>query len=659
MRLINTARVVNDFTIEFFNRRHEVDDDDEGDGSGDNAEFKYAILSHTWGWQDEETGKWAHKVDEVTYNERHQFSNPFNESLPPSKRKAYRKIYYTCRRALDLGCSYVWIDSCCIDKSNSAELTESINSMFRWYSEADVCLVYLVDSCGGATAPQNGVPDPHRLYTKDGTSCRWFSRCWTLQELLASRKLVFYDGEWGLIGTLQDQAPKDLDEFRSEISKITKVDAEAFLGEAQLWEYSVEAKMNWASNRKAGRPEDIAYSLLGLFDIHMPLIYGEGARAAFQRLQLEIIKSTSDLSIFAWHTEGSHQEGQICSVLADSPSQFRFPRRICRVMPESHHTMTNKGIEMISSLHRVQTPSGERYFLVLQGDESQSDSIGIFLRKVDYNVFQRVEESLAQIPNLAVYPATHRNTFYITSSPQHNLKLPALDPGSIHVPPEYEVIDLLPEACWDCENRVLLGRIPCNDGVKALKLSITISDEHWVEVTLLSCPPNLEILTYRTDKAISDALFTRAHRREFMNWDELVNKIPQINDFDSTVYIDDDSVSFEARDQNRRKVPLLIKLVETPLSQIAAATLQISVDEGGKGKDSNTPQATPSDSGFSTKSAIDTLTTADLLSRHSGSPDVRSIDPDLIAATRIANGRAVRSRKVPSNRSRRYKIEKT
>ncbi|KAI0532768.1 heterokaryon incompatibility protein-domain-containing protein [Xylaria digitata] len=656
MRLINTTKVVNEFTIEFRDRLHEEDDDHEGDGSGNNTEFKYAILSHTWGWQDEKTGKWAHKVDEVTYNKRHEFSDPFDESLHPDKRKAYQKIYYTCRRALDLGYSYVWIDSCCIDKSNSAELTESINSMFRWYSEADLCLVYLVDSRGGATASENGVPDSRRrLYTEDDTPCRWFSRCWTLQELLASRKLEFYDSEWDLIGTLQDQASNTLDEFGSEISKITKVDAEACLGKAQLWEYSVEAKMNWASNRKAGRPEDIAYSLLGLFDIRMPLIYGEGARAAFQRLQLEIIKSTSDLSIFAWHTEGSHQEGQFCSILADSPSQFRFHRRICRVMPESHHTMTNKGIQMTSNLHRVQTPSGERYFLVLQDEEWQSDAIGIFLRKTDYNVFQRVEESLVQIPGLGMHPTTHRATFYITSSPQHSLKPPVLDPRSIYVPSEYEVIDLLPEACWDCENRVLLGKIPCNDGIRALKLSITTPDGRRILVTLLSCPPILAILNYKTDNAISNALFTRAHRREIMNWDELVNKIPEIDDFDSSVYMEGDSVSFEAQDQNQEIVPLLIKLVETPSSQTAATTLEILVDEGGKGKDPNT---TPSDSDILTKSAIDTPTSVDLLSRHSGLFDVISMDPEFIAAVRMASGRAVRPRKLTSRVSRKSKIEK-
>ncbi|KAI0873006.1 heterokaryon incompatibility protein-domain-containing protein [Hypoxylon argillaceum] len=133
MRLVDAAKVVNDFKIEFNSSENQDYDESE---AGENEKPKYAILSHTWGWPEENTGRWAHKIDEVTYDARHNFGDPFDKSLHPDRRQGYQKIYYACRRALELGYKYIWIDTCCIDKSNSAELTESINSMFRWYSEA-------------------------------------------------------------------------------------------------------------------------------------------------------------------------------------------------------------------------------------------------------------------------------------------------------------------------------------------------------------------------------------------------------------------------------------------------------------------------------------------------------------------------------------------
>ncbi|KAI1124228.1 heterokaryon incompatibility protein-domain-containing protein [Nemania abortiva] len=570
MRLIDATKVVYGFTIEFHTPLHEEDDGYEGRGSSDSSKYKYAILSHTWGWQDEKTGKWAHQVDEITYNECQNFSNPFDGSLNPDKQKAYQKIYYTCSHALDLGCDYVWIDSCCIDKSDSAELTESINSMFRWYSEAEVCLVYLVDSYSCARAPCR------RLYTKDDTPCRWFSRCWTLQELLASRKLVFYDSQWNLISKLQKQ-DSNKKNFEREISKITKINAEAFLGRVPLWQYSVEAKMSWAASRKARRPEDIAYSLLGLFDIHMPLIYGEGAGAAFQRLQLEIIKSTPDLSIFAWHTEEPDQDGQLCSALANSPSQFRFHRRICRVIPEMHHTMTNKGIQMTSVVHRVPTPNGEKYILCLEDEEKSSNKTGIFLRKTGYNVFQRTGNQLAEIKNLKKYPSTHRFTFYITCSPQHNPQPLSLDINSIHVPSEYQVDDVIPEACWDCENRVLLGKIPCSDGVRALKLS-TNTDRGWMSMTLLFRSSILTVFDSKTHVATTNKLFTRAHRREFMSWGDLLSKIPEFGDFRSTIDMTKGRGS-SVNSCNEYLFHLIFEFVPAAEISSAAVILRISAKE--------------------------------------------------------------------------------
>ncbi|TGJ84801.1 hypothetical protein E0Z10_g3961 [Xylaria hypoxylon] len=606
MRLIDAKKVVNEFKIEFKTPLDEENEDIEsnevsednghegGNNIGNDSKPKYAILSHTWGWQDEKTGKWAHKVDEVTYDERRNFSNPFDESLHPDKQIAYKKIYYACRRALDRGCNYVWIDSCCIDKSNSAELTESINSMFRWYSEADVCLVYLVDSCGQATIPKMDYTDPcPRLYTKNSTPCRWFSRCWTLQELLASKKSEFYDSEWDLIYTLQNHPGPFNGAVEKMISDITNVDIRALLGRVPLHNYSVEAKMSWAASRKSARPEDIAYSLLGIFDIYMPLIYGEGAARAFQRLQLEIMKLTPDLSLFAWHTGEAQLEEQLCNALADSPSQFRFRRRICRSIAGSHYNMTNKGIRMTSVIHRVKKSGGERYFLCLEDQQGSSHAIGIFLRKIGYNVFQRIGGSLAQIENLRQHPSTHRSSFYITSSQQHIPTPRKPNAKSIHVPLEYHVIDVVPEACWDCENRVLMGNIPCSDGARALKLAIRFS-EGLFHMTLIFGSSIVKVFENSTDTIVSHKIFTRAHRREFMNYGDLVTKIPEIGSQGISFGIAETlRLSVTASRQNRPHFQFLVKFVRSPEISKVGSMLELSVDATGLGDGSmNNSQVT-------------------------------------------------------------------
>jgi hypothetical protein len=177
-----------------------------------------------------------------------------------------------------------WIDSCCIDKTSSAELSEAINSMFRWYQNAQVCYAYLSD-----------VPAIEDLdhYRKDSEFRRskWFTRGWTLQELLAPEIVVFYNHDWVEIGT------KAL--MSGVIRSITNIDRGFLMGESEIKPACVAQKMSWASRRKTTRLEDTAYCLMGLFDVNMPLLYGEGEKA-FYRLQLEIIKNSSDESIFAW-----------------------------------------------------------------------------------------------------------------------------------------------------------------------------------------------------------------------------------------------------------------------------------------------------------------------------------------------------------------------
>lgn len=223
-----------------------------------------AILSHTWG------------DDEVSYSD---FSN-----LEEARSKSgYDKIVKICQLAESRGLHYVWIETCCIDKSSSAELTEAINSMFRWYRAAEVCFAYISD-----LPPQNRGPASDWL---DDGHYRWFTRGWTLQELVAPDKVEFYDAGWEYRG---DKAA-----LIHQLHRITGIDEEVLADSRILPEVPVARKISWAANRKTKRTEDMAYCLLGLFDINLLLIYGEGERA-FLRLQEEIARETNDMSLFAW-----------------------------------------------------------------------------------------------------------------------------------------------------------------------------------------------------------------------------------------------------------------------------------------------------------------------------------------------------------------------
>lgn len=193
-------------------------------------------------------------------------------------KKGFSKIIETCRLARRHYLHYAWIDTCCIDKSSSAELTEAINSMFNWYKESAFCFAFLSDLPGSEDDVLENELRP----------CRWFTRGWTLQELTAPKSLEFYDQGWQRRGTKKS--------LQQELSAITGIDLEIFEDSNLLSTVPVARRMSWTSRRKPSRVEDRAYSLLGLFDVNVPSIYGEGPKA-FIRLQEEIMKKNNDLSL--------------------------------------------------------------------------------------------------------------------------------------------------------------------------------------------------------------------------------------------------------------------------------------------------------------------------------------------------------------------------
>jgi len=198
--------------------------------------------------------------------------------LKARTKKGFSKVVETCRLAREQGLGYAWIDTCCIDKSSSAELTEAINSMFNWYKASAICFAFLSD----LPALESEVLE------NELRQCRWFTRGWTLQELIAPASVEFYDQGWQRRGTKKS--------LQQELSAITGIDLEILEDSNLLSTIPVARRMSWASNRKTSRVEDRAYSLLGLFDVNVPLIYGEGPKA-FIRLQEEIMKQSNDLSL--------------------------------------------------------------------------------------------------------------------------------------------------------------------------------------------------------------------------------------------------------------------------------------------------------------------------------------------------------------------------
>jgi hypothetical protein len=221
----------------------------------------YAILSHTWG------------AEEVTFRD-------LIDGTGKSK-AGYDKIRFCAQQAANDGLQYFWVDTCCIDKSSSAELQEAINSMFRWYQNAAKCYVYLSD----VSTRKRKASDRLSEYTWESAfrASKWFTRGWTLQELLAPgpNSVEFFSREGDRLG--------DKRTLERQIYEITDIPITALRG-TPLSQFNIDDRLLWAETRQTTREEDKAYSLFGIFDIQMPLLYGEGRDKAFKRLREEIDK---------------------------------------------------------------------------------------------------------------------------------------------------------------------------------------------------------------------------------------------------------------------------------------------------------------------------------------------------------------------------------
>ncbi|KAJ4299250.1 hypothetical protein N0V90_004494, partial [Kalmusia sp. IMI 367209] len=216
---------------------------------------KYAILSHTWGADYEGVA----------------FKDLREDTDKVKFKKGYRKLEFCSKQAVKDGLKYFWIDTCCIDETSSAELSEAINSMFQWYHTAAKCYVYLSD-VSTTNANDDQVDTAF-------TNSRWFTRGWTLQELLAPTSVEFFSSECIRLG--------DRESLMSLITEVTEIPSIALKGNP-LSQFSAAARKLWVKKRETTRKEDAAYCLLGIFNVSMSVIYGEGQDRAFRRLQREI-----------------------------------------------------------------------------------------------------------------------------------------------------------------------------------------------------------------------------------------------------------------------------------------------------------------------------------------------------------------------------------
>jgi Heterokaryon incompatibility protein (HET) len=375
-----------------------VDDDEVGWPN-------YAILSHTWGREevlfedialgpnheidslDKEQqitqgyrsdsrphggigfGKFRLRLLKLFQEERNlpgvcKSCQPRNQSLLSQRRShikaGWKKIWSACLQACRDGYDYIWIDTCCINKSSSTELAEALNSMFEWYEMSATCYVILEDCklCPHRLKWQSlhrlklqstwpSLAEAYMSYLSyfnpvDGCTeaqighCRWVSRGWTLQELIAPSEIKFFDQDWTFIGTRHQMASKLSDVTGVASSLLSdggllfiSVDDKATIKRQKLHQFPVAVRMSWAAKRQTTRIEDQAYSLLGLFGVSMPLLYGEGNKA-FLRLQEEIIKLSNDDSILAWEfVDDIEHEIFENQLLAPSPENFCWwsPRR--------------------------------------------------------------------------------------------------------------------------------------------------------------------------------------------------------------------------------------------------------------------------------------------------------------------------------------------
>jgi hypothetical protein len=414
----------------------------------------YAILSHTWG------------PEEVLFR---------GMTDGTGKNKAsYAKIRFCGDQAWRDGLKFFWVDTCCIDKSDSAELQHALNSMFRWYRSAVKCYVYLADV---STHQQGDGPGWQPAFRQS----RWFSRGWTLQELIAPTIVEFFSKEGERLG--------DKESLEQEIHDITGIPRKAFQG-IPLSDFSVAERMRWIEKRDTKYEEDQVYSLFGIFDVHMPVLYGEGRQKALKRLQDKVHEDYLCLAKL-WptgprdpHVEKERIELAKGGLLADAyrwvfdnPDFNRWRQlRESRLLwikgdPGKGKTMLLCGI--IDELERrVIADGGNLAYFFCQATDSRINNATAVLRGLIYLLAHRQPRLLSHLPE-NTYPSDDAMAWIVLSKVLWEM----LEDPNLKV--TYLVIDALDECVTDQPQ--LLKLIVQISSVSA-RVKWVVSSRNWVQI---------------------------------------------------------------------------------------------------------------------------------------------------------------------------------
>lgn len=422
----------------------------------------YAILSHTW------------SDPEIVLQDLHQsehYGSTWDavaiDALGDAKLKSLGKLMGITNLARQNGYDYVWVDTCCIDKTSSAELSEAINSMYRWYVEAEVCYAYLADVNSTETEDVHARGSAFR-------QSRWFTRGWTLQELIASKQVEFFANDWSCIGVKYGDM-----KFTKLLTEITGIQLDVLTGKISPQDVSIASRMHWAAHRKTSRTEDVAYCLLGIFDVNIPLLYGEGTRS-FIRLQEAILAREDDHSLFAWHSDMSQDEAisstaskadGLSGLLADSPAKFWDDSDIETVVPltltSNPPVITSKGLGidfLLLPCDKEQVEDAD-YRVVLSCErirDGQRQSPVIFLKRIwgMGDQFARVQTHMQVFapPDTSLLDGGLYERVFVKQNPSLDIRMIRImaadkKASQLHVPANFEaanwkILDVWPKQGW-------------------------------------------------------------------------------------------------------------------------------------------------------------------------------------------------------------------
>jgi len=389
--------------------------------------------------------------------------------------------------------------------------------MYQWYQNAAKCYAYFSD-----LAPDVDVKDAL-------PNCRWFTRGWTLQELIAPEKVHFYNREWENIGSKH--------EFVDLISSITGIHGDILSGKLRVEYQSVATRMSWAANRKTTRPEDLSYCLLGIFGVNMPLIYGEGSKA-FRRLQEEIIKHENDLTIFAW--DRWQDEKVPWSLFSPSPSGYANTGgaiRHSRSLIDAAFSITNRGLKLenhvvVKMVSNSEDENQVRYCLALGDLKDWCSDLYLQLAKVGPNVFVRDGPLLVSADD--PLPGEPISSCHIHPSNLEDFeRLYSSWKRAVHLTQhrQLNILAVRPESHWDETKRLFFG--PLYGDTNSVFAALCEVNLGTSTVLVLMClrflyfqPPICYLFNATDDNQLLSYLFDYP-RADKLSWESIEKQYPE------------------------------------------------------------------------------------------------------------------------------------